>query len=1076
MVSNAYLQQPSLYKDHIVFTSDDDLWTVSRFGGQARRLTTSKGYSHSPHFSPDGSQIAYLSNDHGQSDIYLIPASSGIPQRATYDRAQHISGWKNHHTLIYSTSSETFHPRVTELYELNLKTLESKALNYGHASCLQYDGKRSVLGKNIGDPARWKRYRGGTAGTLWVDESSRGHFKPILKKLPTNLANPLWIKGRIYFISDHEGVGNIYSCNAKGTNLKRHSHCQEYYVRSFSHHQGIIVYQSGAEIFQHELKSGKEEPISIEVNSNFNQALPRYESSFDYLQNFTLSPEGDQLTLLTRGQLFSFKPWGGAPFKLGNEHRRYRKPCYVKDKQGKTYIMAVELNNQNEERFKLFNWQTFKAQSLSPQLDIGKVYNIYASEKGGHVAITNNRSELWLFNFTTKKFKKIDRDPHHFIGKCSWSPCGRYLAYALSLDNATKGIVLYNVQTKRKKNLIQPILHDSDPVFDPSGHYLYFIGIREFHPHYCETHFELGFPFATKPYAIVLSKEAPDPLKSFLDFDEKDEEDEEEKKAPSKKKSRTNQKTKIDWDGIENRIISLPLSLGGHLDIDATKNKIFFFKQGHRGLNPHSDKGYIREPLPDLYTYDFKEKKKEIFHNSVEMGKLSLGGKYWALVSDENIRICSTESKPSEGDSTNKKDGWIDIDKIKVYIDPQKEWKQMYQESWILQREHFWNADMSQVDWKKIYKRYLPLLSKVHTRQEFSDLMWEMQGELGTSHCYEFDGDYHRRPPQHPVGTLAAKLKWNAKKKAMIIEDMARGDSWISSARSPLTAPNVSLKPGDLILGIDGRHLENIQSLSLALENKANEKINLLIQRKGKNKKENVLIQPLPHSSLTRYRDWVEKNKNYVHQKSKGKLGYIHVPDMAVWGYSEFYRHFLAEHRKHGLVIDVRYNGGGHVSQHLLKILAQKVVGFDQTRYWGSEPYPTYGINGPLVCLTNEHAGSDGDIFSHSFKLMKLGKLIGKRTWGGVIGIWPRIGLNDGTWTSQPEFSFWFKDVGWGVENYGTEPNIEVEILPQDWAQGKDPQLEKAIEVLLKDLKKNPPLQPNLKVNKPNLKLPQLPK
>ena len=1075
--SPAYLQQPSLHGDRIVFISDDDLWTVSCLGGLARRLTTSRGRVSSPHFSPDGDQLAYLSNDHDQWDIHLIPAEGGIPQRVTYSGVQRLSGWKDSHTLIYASDAETFSPRIVELYELNLKTGESRAFNYGHASCLHFEGKKSVLGRNVGDPARWKRYRGGTAGTLWVDNSGRGQFRQILKKLPTNLANPLWIEGRIYFISDHEGVGNIYSCSPQGTHLKRHSHCGEYYVRSFSHHQGVIVYQSGGDLFQLELVSGRAELLSIEVNSGFTQALPRYESASKHLQNFTLSPDGDQLTLLTRGQLFAFKPWGGAPFKLGVEHRRYRKPCYVRDKRGKTYLMAMELDHQSEERFKLFDGKTFKARSPSPRLDIGKVHNVYPSEKGGHVAITNNRSELWLFNISTQQFKKIDRDPNHYIEKCSWSPCGRYLAYAISLGggltSTQKGMVLYDVQRKQKRNLVQPVLVDSDPVFDPTGHYLYFIGLREFHPHYCETHFELGFPFATKPYALVLAKDTPDPMQIFLDFDK---EDEGENPPPPKTKPQAPQRTKIDWEGLESRIVSLPFPMGGHLDIEATENKIFFFRQGHQGIDPHSRSMEDKESLPDLYAYDLKEKKEEVFQESVETGKLSLGGKYWALICDDNLRICAAKGKPTEGEDKNKIDGWVDVDKVKVHIHPKEEWRQMYQEAWILQREHFWSADMSQVDWKKVYQRYLPLLDKVHTRYEFSDLMWEMQGELGTSHCYEFAGDYHRSPPHHPVGKLAAKFKWDRRKKAMVIEEVAKGDSWIPTSCSPLTAPAVSLKTGDFILGVEGRPLENLQSLSMALESRANEKVHLLVQRKGQTKREQVLVQPLSGNSLTRYRDWVEGNKNYVHKKSRGKLGYVHIPNMAAWGFSEFYRHFLTEHRREGLVIDVRYNGGGHVSQHLLKILAQKVVGFDQTRYWGVEPYPTYGINGPLVCLTNEFAGSDGDIFSHSFKLMKLGPLIGKRTWGGVVGIWPRFRLNDGTYTSQPEFSFWFKDVGWSVENYGTDPDIEVDILPQDWAQGKDPQLDKSIEVLLKELKKNPPLKPNLKANKPSLKLPQLPK
>ncbi|MCO4755055.1 MAG: PDZ domain-containing protein, partial [Bacteriovoracaceae bacterium] len=385
---------------------------------------------------------------------------------------------------------------------------------------------------------------------------------------------------------------------------------------------------------------------------------------------------------------------------------------------------------------------------------------------------------------------------------------------------------------------------------------------------------------------------------------------------------------------------------------------------------------------------------------------------------------------------------------------------------------------MSKINWQQVYKRYLPLLDKVHTRFELSDLMWEMQGELGTSHAYEGMGDYHREMYPSRNGYLGGKFKWIEKEKAFEVQEIHSGDSWIPGADSPLNAPSVGLKKKDLIYGVDGQKFKNANSLDEALIGKAGAKVNLAIARKktkkGYEDQEFVVVSTLVDEHMMLYRQWVDKNKEYVHKKSGGKLGYIHVPNMGPWGFSEFYRNFLTEVNHEGLVIDIRYNGGGHVSQHLLKILAQKKVGFDTTRYFGVEPYPMYAP-GALVCLTNEHAGSDGDIFPHSFKLMKLGKLVGKRTWGGVIGIWPRVGLNDGAYTTQPEFSFWFKDVGFGVENFGTKPDIEIDNTPKDFADGKDAQLDKAIQVGLQDVRKNPDLKPNFK-DYPDLKLPKLPK
>ena len=414
------------------------------------------------------------------------------------------------------------------------------------------------------------------------------------------------------------------------------------------------------------------------------------------------------------------------------------------------------------------------------------------------------------------------------------------------------------------------------------------------------------------------------------------------------------------------------------------------------------------------------------------------------------------------------------MSRLNVLVNPVDEWQQMMREAWRLQRDHFWTEDMSKIDWEKVYERYAPLVERVSTREEFSDLLWEMQGELGTSHAYVWGGDIPRTP-HYGVGLLAADFVYDKKYGAYKIINIVEGDPWDENGSSPLVRAGVQVNEDDLLWAIGGKELSAEIRPETLLVNLAKQEIQLTVSNsKGKNKRK-VIVKTLKSPTQARYRQWVEKNRAYVHKQTNGTVGYIHIPNMSAWGFSEFHRGFLSECDKDGLVVDVRFNGGGSVSPLLLEKLARKRLGFDLTRWFGVFTYPEDSPAGPMVALTNEYAGSDGDIFTHGFKVMGLGPVIGKRTWGGVIGIWPRHPLVDGGITTQPEFSFWFEDIGWTVENYGVDPDIEVEITPQDYVADKDPQLDRGIKEVLEIIRKNPPLKgPDLS-SRPTLGLPKLP-
>ncbi|RME04503.1 MAG: peptidase, partial [Planctomycetota bacterium] len=527
----------------------------------------------------------------------------------------------------------------------------------------------------------------------------------------------------------------------------------------------------------------------------------------------------------------------------------------------------------------------------------------------------------------------------------------------------------------------------------------------------------------------------------------------------------------IDLEGIQHRIEPFPLKEANYTQIWAIPGKVLL---SHRPILGSLDQSWYNGSEPPahatLEVFDLQTQKTKTFPFTITHFKATKDGK--KLIYQAGYKLRVVDAEPAENDSPTQEpgpeSGFLDLNRLKVEVIPEVEWQQMFEEIWRLQLHHFWVEDMSGVDWHQVKKRYRPLLPRVASRSEFSDLIWEMQGELGTSHAYELGGDY-RKGPQYKQGFLGAEFRFDPDKQTYRIEKILQGDPWQEDYASPLQRIGVNAKPGDYLIAINGQPLHKDFSPAQALVHQANQEVELTLEQNGQQR--TVPVKTTGSEFPIRYRDWVENNRNYVLQKTKNRVGYLHIPDMGPRGYAEFHRYYLAELEKDALIVDVRYNRGGHVSQLLLEKLARKRLGFDLPRWGQPEPYPADSVLGPLVAITNEYAGSDGDIFSHCFKLMKLGKLVGKRTWGGVIGIWPRHKLVDGSITTQPEFSFWFVDVGWKVENHGADPDVEVEITPQDWAQYKDPQLDAAIEILLKELEENPPQLPKFD-NKPNLALP----
>ncbi len=1046
-MNQGYFSQPTLSQTHIAFISDDDLWLVERAGGLAQRLTANRGFVTSPMFSPDGRHIALMANDSSaENDVYILPSIGGEMTRLTWLGVSRVVGWKDNETIYFTSGMEAYPRRATHVYELNIKTHDFKKVNLGPAGFYYQGSGFQVLARNSSDSARWKRYQGGTAGVLWTQQG-KAPFKRILQNIKTNITRPVILGRAIYFISDFEGVGNVYSCDLAGQNVKRLTNHLEHYCRNLSGYENTLVYQAGAEIYTYDIKTQSETAVKISCATTAMQTVERYDNWARSFDSAALSPDLTQTSLIVRGQIYQMAPFGG-PVRECDQAKnvRYTQVSYNFDS---TKILASVGVADSEEGLVVIDTKTGERKKILPQMSWGKIWQIKASPVEDVFAVVNNRKEIYLVDIKTGKAKKIETGVVGRARDFDWSPDGRYLAYTMPFSWYNYRIRIYDTEKSKLNFLLDTICADSSPSFDPDGQYLYFIGIREYAPNYYETHFDLGFVFAKRPYVVALNSKAPNPFEKPLENMSLPDAAEDKKKEKKKKP----EKFEIEFEGINNRVLPFKLPLGGYDSVMGVKGGMIYTKSSVEPILEMDRFG--KGEAPSLHIFKFEDGSNEVLQKNARFVTQNLQKTHALIFDDTKLRLLDTKAKPTTESKVGKKDGFLDTARLKIKINPKQEWQQMYHEAWVLQKEHFWRKDMSKVDWNLVYKRYQTLLSKVKTRSELSDLIWEMQGELGTSHSYEMLGDYDRRGTGVPIGKLGAYFSFNSRTKRFQIDRLLKGDSWISSANSPLTAMGVSLGLGDQIVAVDGVSFEFASDLYRLLENKADQKIELDVIRKGSTKTEKVVTKAARSLAGAWYRDWVEANRKYIHEKSNGKIGYIHVPDMGVEGFAEFYRSFNQEHEYEGLVIDVRYNGGGHVSQHLLKVLAQKVLGFDETRYQGLMKYPMYA-SGALVAISNEFSGSDGDIFPHSFKLMKLGKLVGKRTWGGVIGINGQYALRDNSYITQPEYSYWFKDNEWKVENHGVDPDIEVDISPENYRDGSDPQLDTALREVLADLKKKP--------------------
>ncbi|MBW8906823.1 MAG: PDZ domain-containing protein, partial [Betaproteobacteria bacterium] len=910
MSARGYLRQPSIAGEAIVFVCDDDLWRVDAAGGVARRLTAGLGEVGTPALSPDGRFLAYVARDEQHPEVYLMPAEGGPARRMTWLGPDVIvRGWTPEGAILFVTTWGQPFFRNYRAFTLGTDGGLPSLLPFGQVNHLSYGPRGAkVIGRNTADPARWKRYRGGTAGAIWVDATGGGEFKRLA--LAGNVTSPMWLGNRIWFLGDHEGVGNLYSCAPDGSDLRRHTDHADYYARHAATDGKRVVYQCAADLWLYDPARDETRRLEIEVRAHRTQAARKFVPPADFLGDYALHPEGHSLLADVRGKLYSFALWEGAV-------RQHGAPDAVRFRHGRWLAdgsLVAVCDVSGEERLHVFA----EGAERTLDADIGRVVAMEASPKAKLVAIANHRNEVLLADLEKDTVQVVARSEYGRSESLAWSPDGAWLAFALATTPRTSTVRLHEIASGRTISATTGDFRDYAPAFDPEGRYLYFLSARTFDPVYDSVHFDLSFPRATRPYLVALQAHgAPpfDPAPRGL----APREDKPATAAPSS--------VRIDADGLEGRVAAFPVPEGVYRQIGGLHGKVLWTLFEPAGA--HGRGGLGGERPGRLECFDLASVHRETLVDRIDSFSLSRDARTMAMREGRKLRALEAGKKPdakaAEGyPEHSRQSGWVDLERVRASVDPLAEWRQMLREVARLQRDQFWVADMSGVDWQAAVSKYEALLPKVATRGELSDLIWEMQGELGTSHAYEMLGD-HRKPPAWTLGALAADFRGDE------ITHIARGDAWDAVADSPLNAIGVEAEVGEHIVAVNGQPVTRERPVTSLLVHQAGAKAELTLARADKRR--TVLVTLLKDEVPARYRDWVETKRRWVHEESKDRVGYLHLPDMMSAGYAEFHRYFIVECERDGLVVDLRYNRGGHVSQLLLEKLARKRIGYDFPRW-----------------------------------------------------------------------------------------------------------------------------------------------
>ena len=1054
------LRFPDIHKERIVFVYAGDLWLVKTEGGIARRLTSHVGFELFPKFSPEGKMIAFTGQYDGNTDVYVIPAKGGEPKRLTYrpgfenmpDRFgfdDMVLDWHpDGERILFRSWRESYNSWFQNLFLIGIEGGFPEALPLPEAglTCFSPDGTKIAYNRIFRNFRTWKRYKGGLAQDIWVYDLNQNIIQQITDDEGTD-TSPMWYEDKIFFVSDRDRTANIFCYELNTKKTRKITYHTDYDVKWPSLGPGSIVYENGGYLYVLDLKTEKTKKISVQIPDDKVLVRPEFVSVKDHISDFAPSPGGKRAVFAARGEIFTVPAEKGNTRNLTNTSGiREKNPvwspdgkwiAYMSDRTGEDELYILPQDGKGKETRITTDGHCYRfAPVWSPD-----------SKK---LLFADKELKLYYVNVQDKKVILVDSTKNWEIVDYSWSPDSRWMAYAKPAKNNLSSIFLYSLDEKKIHRVTDDFTDDSEPVFDPEGKYLYFLSNRDFNPQM--GHFESSFTYnqMTKIYVVTLQADSLSPFAPQSDEVESPEErwkrEKEAKKEWEEKKPELIEKIQIDIQGIQERIVATPTDPGNFYGLKAGKDKIFYLSFPSWTLT-----GGKPGPKGKLHLFDLKERKDHVLLSPVNGYDLSADGEKIIYKSGKQFGI--VDAKPG---TCKVGDGSLKLDQMQIRLDRREEWTQIFNEVWRRQRDFFYAPNMHGVNWELMHTRYGELLPHVAHRTDLNYILGEMIGELCCSHTYIAGGDM---PKVELVKTGLLGIDWEADtlSKFYRIKKIYPGQNWKEKLRSPLTEPGVDVGEGEYIVAVDNKVLQYPTNPYSLFENTMGKTVTLKVNSKPSLEgAREVTVKPIESEYRLRYRYWVESNRRKVEEATDGRVGYIFIPDMGGGGLNEFSESFFPQIKKEGLIVDVRYNGGGFVSEMILERLRREVVGMGCSRNAADHTHPGGALHGHMVCIANQYSASDGDFFPYFFREYGLGPIIGRRTWGGVVGIRGFPPLLGGGYVTVPEFAPFSMKGEWIMENYGVDPDIEVDNLPDQVISGRDPQLEKAIEMIMKKLEEEP--------------------